>query len=247
MQLPTADAVGEKEYFASEGQSSTFVLVMRIIIGVLMGLGAFFGGMNLMYMTIAARSREIGTLWAIGFSRSHILACFIKNLIEKDTLHIDFLDPDTFRTYTAFPETLLKTVSALNPARIIIDEVQKVPHILDVVHKIIEEKKIKFILTGSNARKLKKTGSDLLGGRACYCRMHPFTASELGNSFSIDRALQTGLIPVIESSIDATKSLSAYVDIYLREEVMAEGLVRNLGSFSRFHWWSLQCNTGYWK
>ncbi len=77
LQLPTADAVGEKEYFASEGQSSTFVLVMGIIIAVLMALGAIFGGMNLMYLTIAARIREIGTLRALGFSRSNILASLL--------------------------------------------------------------------------------------------------------------------------------------------------------------------------
>jgi len=159
---------------------------------------------------------------------------FVKSLIKKDTLYIDFLDPEIFRTYAAFPETLLKTVNALNPARIIIDEVQKVPQILDVVHKIMEEKKIHFILTGSGARKLKKKGADLLGGRASYCKMHPFMANELGNSFSLHKALQTGLIPVVERSIDPSKTLSAYVDIYLREEIMAEGLIRNLGSFTRF-------------
>ena len=159
---------------------------------------------------------------------------FVKGLISKDTLYIDFLDPDTFRTYTAFPETLLKTINAVNPVQVIIDEVQKVPQILDVVHKIMEERKIRFILTGSGARKLKKTGADLLGGRALYCRMHPFTASELGSSFSLDTALQTGLIPVVERSREPAKTLSAYIDIYLREEIMAEGLVRNLGTFARF-------------
>jgi predicted AAA+ superfamily ATPase len=159
---------------------------------------------------------------------------FVKKLIDRDTLYIDFLDPDTFRSYAAYPETLLKTVNAVNPARVIIDEVQKVPQILDVVHKIMEERKIQFILTGSGARKLKKTGADLLGGRAFYCRMHPFTASEMGTSFSLNKALQTGLIPVVEGSADPVKTLSAYVDIYLREEIMAEGLVRNLGTFTRF-------------
>jgi len=69
---------------------------------------------------------------------------FVKGLIARDSLYIDFLDPDTFRTYAAFPETLSKTVNALNPARVIIDEVQKVPQILDVVHKIMEERKIQF-------------------------------------------------------------------------------------------------------
>ncbi len=159
---------------------------------------------------------------------------FVKKLINKDSLYIDFLDPDTFRTYSAFPETLLETVNAIKPKRVIIDEVQKVPGILDVVHKIMEERKIHFILTGSSPRKLKKTGADLLGGRASYCRMHPFTANELGTSFSLDKALKTGLIPVVERSADPAKTLSAYVDIYLHEEIMAEGLVRNLGSFTRF-------------
>ena len=116
----------------------------------------------------------------------------------------------------------------------IIDEVQKVPRILDVVHKIMEEKTIRFILTGSGPRKLKKTGADLLGGRALYCRMHSFTAGELGSEFSLDKALQTGLIPVVERSVNPAQTLSAYIDIYLREEIMAEGLVRNLGSFTRF-------------
>ncbi|TRZ53679.1 ATP-binding protein [bacterium] len=159
---------------------------------------------------------------------------YVQNLINKNTLYIDFLDPDTFRTYSAYPETLIKTVNALNPSQVIIDEVQKVPQILDVVHKLMEEKKIRFILTGSSARKLKKTGADLLGGRAVYCRMHPFTASELGDSFSMNKTLQTGLIPVVDRSENPSKTLSAYVDIYLREEIMAEGLVRNLGSFARF-------------
>jgi len=159
---------------------------------------------------------------------------FVKSIINKNDLYIDFLDPDTFRTYTAFPETLIRTVNAVNPNRVIIDEVQKAPQILDVVHKIMEDKKILFILTGSGARKLKKRGADLLGGRASYCRMHPFTASELGQSFSLEKALQTGLIPVVEKSADPTKTLSAYVDIYLREEILAEGLIRNLGTFARF-------------
>lgn len=159
---------------------------------------------------------------------------FVKTLIDPETLYVDFLDPETFRMYAAFPETLIKTVNALNPLRVIIDEVQKVPQILEVVHKTMEEKKIRFILTGSSARKLKKTGADMLGGRAVNCRMHPFTSGELGDSFSLDKALQTGLIPVVERSPEPSKSLSAYVDIYLREEIMAEGLVRNLGTFARF-------------
>ena len=92
----------------------------------------------------------------------------VKELIKKDTLYIDFLDPDAFRTFSAFPETLIKTIDARNPGLVIIDEVQKVPQILEVVHKVMEEKGIRFILTGSGARKLKRSGADLLGGRAVY-------------------------------------------------------------------------------
>jgi predicted AAA+ superfamily ATPase len=159
---------------------------------------------------------------------------YVKNLVKRDTMYIDFLDPETFRTFSAFPEILIKTLNVRNPDLVIIDEVQKVPQILEAVHKVMEERKIRFILTGSGARKLKRSGADLLGGRALYCKMHPFTAAELGTLFSIDKALQTGLIPVVERSSNREQTLSAYVNIYLHEEIQAEGLVRNLGAFTRF-------------
>ncbi len=158
----------------------------------------------------------------------------VKSLINERSLYIDLLDPETFRTFSAYPERLISTINAVKPDLVIIDEVQKITPLLDAVHKVIEEKKIRFILTGSGPRKLKRSGADMLGGRAVYSRMHPFTAGELGNDFSFDKALLTGLIPVVESSTDPSATLSAYVDLYLREEIQAEGLVRNLGSFSRF-------------
>ena len=158
----------------------------------------------------------------------------VRGLIKRETLYIDFLDPDTFRTYSAFPETLIKVLDIQDIELVIIDEVQKVPQILEVVHKVMEEKGIRFILTGSGARKLKRAGADLLGGRALYCKMHPFTAGELGEAFSLEKALHTGLIPVVEQSMEPAKTLASYIDIYLREEIQAEGFVRNLGAFTRF-------------
>jgi len=158
----------------------------------------------------------------------------VRGLINRETLYIDFLDPDTFRTYSAFPETLIKVLDIQDIELVIIDEVQKVPQILEVVHKVMEEKGIRFILTGSGARKLKRAGADLLGGRALYCKMHPFTAGELGEAFSLEKALKTGLIPVVEQSMEPSKTLASYIDIYLREEIQAEGFVRNLGAFTRF-------------
>lgn len=113
----------------------------------------------------------------------------------------------------------------------IIDEVQKVPAILSLVHDIIEEKRgIQFILTGSSARKLKREGVDLLAGRALLKKMHPFSAFELQEDFHLDKALQIGLVPLIWEAYDPTATLYSYAALYLKEE----GLVRSVGSFARF-------------
>ncbi|MBN2189782.1 MAG: ATP-binding protein, partial [Candidatus Aureabacteria bacterium] len=148
----------------------------------------------------------------------------------------DLLSPDIFRLYTARPERLREIIQG-NPGKdvIIIDEIQKVPSLLDVVHQIIEEKTGKrFILTGSSARKLKRSGVDLLAGRALYKTFHPFMASELKNNFSIDSALQTGLLPLVFSSARPAEVLNSYISLYLNQEVLAESLVRNIGGFARF-------------
>lgn len=116
----------------------------------------------------------------------------------------------------------------------VIDEIQRVPELLSVVHQCIEDQRIRFILTGSSARKLKRTGVDLLAGRAGLSHVHPFMASELGNEFSLTNALKVGLVPLVVASEEPTVTLAGYISLYLREEVMAEGLVRNIGNFSRF-------------
>lgn len=154
----------------------------------------------------------------------------------SDSLYIDLLLPDVFRTYLARPERLRELVYANSDNRVvIIDEIQKNPALLDVVHSLLEEKKgWQFVLTGSSARKLKTTGADLLGGRALIKRMHPFIASELKEQFNIEVSLKYGLIPVILDSTDPSASLHAYIDLYIREEVQMEGLTRNIGNFSRF-------------
>ena len=119
--------------------------------------------------------------------------------------------------------------------QIVIDEVQKLPELLEVVHAMIEEKSgIQFVLTGSSARKLRRGGVNLLGGRAANRSLHPFMAAELGNAFDLNRALKHGMLPVVWGAKDSSEILRAYNGLYLREEVQAEGLVRNVGSFSRF-------------
>lgn len=157
---------------------------------------------------------------------------------HSDALWIDLLLPEVHRSYLARPERLGEIVTSSDrqqPSTIVIDEVQKAPSLLTVVHSLIEEKRgIKFILSGSSARKLKRTGADLLGGRALKCTLHPFMAAEVGNAFSIDHALQYGLLPLLIDQKNPQNMLQAYISLYLQEEIQAEGLVRNLENFSRF-------------
>lgn len=154
----------------------------------------------------------------------------------KNSLLIDLLQPDQFRAFTAKPERLKELVYG-NPDKkvIIVDEVQKAPELLNVVHSIIEEKKgCQFVLTGSSARKLKRSGVDLLAGRVLNMTLHPFIAAELGEKFDFEKALKQGLVPLITMANDPEKVLNSYVALYMREEVQMEGLVRNIGGFSRF-------------
>ena len=153
-----------------------------------------------------------------------------------DAMWIDLLEADIFRSYSAYPERLRESVLA-NPDKktVIIDEIQKVPELLSVIHSLIEKKiKKQFILTGSSPRKLKKTGADLLAGRVIKKMMYPFMAVELGKKFNLDNSLNQGLLPLVVSAMDPTSVLKTYASLYVREEVQAEGLVRNIGNFSRF-------------
>jgi predicted AAA+ superfamily ATPase len=153
-----------------------------------------------------------------------------------NALVLDLLDPETFRRFAARPERLKELLKA-QPDNIIviIDEVQKVPQLLPVVHSLIEKnKQYQFILTGSSSRKLKRTGVDLLGGRALLCRMHPFMAAERGEDFSLESTLQLGLVPLIREAPDPKNTLKSYAALYLKEEVQTEGEIRNLGAFARF-------------
>jgi predicted AAA+ superfamily ATPase len=154
----------------------------------------------------------------------------------SDAIRIDLLDPETFRFYTSKPERLRERVAGAETATVVvIDEVQKLPTLLEVVHLLISEgSKHRFVLTGSSARKLRRGNVNLLGGRATMRSMHPFIARELGGSFSLERALKTGMIPVVQESVDPAASIHAYNTLYIKEEVQAEGFVRNTENFTRF-------------
>lgn len=153
-----------------------------------------------------------------------------------EAIRLDLLDPTIFRTYSAHPERLRELIEG-NPAtrHVVVDEVQKVPELLSVVHSLIESRqKRQFILTGSSARKLKRSGVDLMGGRAVLRTLHPFMAAELGRRFDLAHSLQIGLVPLVLEATAPEDVLAAYSALYLREEVQMEGLVRNIGAFARF-------------
>jgi len=153
-----------------------------------------------------------------------------------DALTIDLLSQDEYRYYLARPDRLRETIAGSpDAATIIIDEIQRVPDLLSVIHHLIEAYPDRqFIMTGSSSRKLKRTGADLLGGRALLQTCHPFMASELGDEFDFMDALRFGTVPLVLDAQDRETQIKAYVTLYLREEVQAEGLVRNIGSFARF-------------
>jgi predicted AAA+ superfamily ATPase len=150
-------------------------------------------------------------------------------------LRVDLLEPDVQRQLAARPERLRAIVAGAPRARtVVIDEVQKVPELLDVVHALIEEPRgIRFVLTGSSARKLRRGGVDLLAGRAAVRRMHPFMAGEVG-AFDLGRALKLGMLPIVLGAAAPSDVLKSYVSIYVREEVQLEALVKNIGAFQRF-------------
>jgi len=145
---------------------------------------------------------------------------------------LDLLSSDTFIRLAQHPEYLEQVGADGKP--IVIDEIQKLPGLLDEVHRLIEKKGYRFVLTGSSARKLRKKGVNLLGGRARVRRLHPFSAFELKDLFSIDRAVNYGLLPSVWFSDEPEEDLADYIDEYLRQEIIAEGAARNLPAFSRF-------------
>ena len=153
-----------------------------------------------------------------------------------DAAWIDLLDAEAERHYYTRPERLKEFVAANAGRRtIVIDEIQRVPQLLPLVHQHMEgDKSTRFVLTGSSARKLRRSGVDLLAGRAVLCAMHPFMAAELGGAFDLARSLESGLVPLVVMAENPDRTLRGYIDLYLQQEVRAEGLVRRLDDFSRF-------------
>ena len=148
-------------------------------------------------------------------------------------------------TYVALSQNPGRIAEELTPRdrTVVIDEIQLLPELLNEVHRMIEKRGIRFLLTGSSARKLRRGGVNLLGGRARTKYLHPLTYRELGAHFDIYRALERGLLPAIYFSDDPKADLEAYAGSYLQQEIVAEGATRNVPAFSRFLRVAALCNS----
>jgi predicted AAA+ superfamily ATPase len=151
-----------------------------------------------------------------------------------NALYLDLLDLGIYTELLTHPERLEARANAAQPSRIVLDEIQRLPKLLDEVHRLIERRRWRFTLTGSSARKLRRGGVNLLAGRARTATMHPLTAAELGADFDLARSVRWGQLPTAYVERDPNEYLASYAGTYLREEVHAEALTRNLDAFSRF-------------
>jgi predicted AAA+ superfamily ATPase len=154
-----------------------------------------------------------------------------------NSFRIDFLRVNNRLKYEQNPELLREHILAHPQSRkspVILDEIQKIPVLLDEVHALIEDEKIQFALCGSSARKLKRGQANLLGGRAIRFELHGLSASEIGSSWSLTKMLNNGYLPTFYDSDNPRTLHRAYIESYLKEEVLEEGLVRRLPPFSKF-------------
>ena len=154
--------------------------------------------------------------------------------VFPNAVYLDLLESRLFNDLLADPQRLENFIPDNFKDWIIIDEVQKIPELLNEVHRLIEKNKYKFILTGSSARKLRRKGPHLLAGRALNYSMHPLTAAELGKDFNLNHSLMLGNLPSVYVESNPGDYLESYIKTYLQEEIQQEGLTRNLGVFSRF-------------
>ncbi len=151
-----------------------------------------------------------------------------------DALYLDLLESGLYTDLLAHPQRLENFIPPRFRNYIIIDEIQRISELLNEVHRLIEGKKYKFVMLGSSARKLRRKGVNLLAGRALSYFMYPLTVKELGDDFNLKHSLKFGHLPMACTGSGPEKYLKSYVKTYLREEVMQEGLTRNLGAFTRF-------------
>lgn len=160
----------------------------------------------------------------------------------KNAKVYDLLDSSVYLTLSRNPGRIAEELGP-HDRLVVIDEIQRIPELLNEVHRVIEARGTRFLLTGSSARKLRRGGVNLLGGRARTRYLHPLTYRELGSHFDLKRVVQSGLLPAIYFSNDPREDLKAYAGTYLQQEIVAEGAVRNIPAFSRFLRIAALCNS----
>ncbi len=182
-------------------------------------------------IVLPADSRESFFLWG---ARQSGKSTLLKSLY-RDSFWVDLLKSDQYRKYMQAPQRLRETIMA-DPAirHVVIDEIQKVPELLDEIHWLIENTPVHFALCGSSARKVKRGHANLLGGRAIRCELYGLSAAELGEAFDLQRIVNHGFLPRHYLAANPRRLLNSYVSDYLKEEIAAEGIVRNLPAFADF-------------
>jgi predicted AAA+ superfamily ATPase len=166
---------------------------------------------------------------------------FLTHHTLKDARVYDLLDTSIYLALSQNPGRIAQEITARDQI-VVIDEIQRLPVLLNEVHRLIEAHRIRFLLTGSSARKLRHGGVNLLGGRARIKYLHPLVYKELGNLFDLHRAIERGLLPSIYFSDDPAADVKAYTGLYLQQEIVAEGVTRNIPAFSRFLKVAAHCN-----
>jgi predicted AAA+ superfamily ATPase len=155
--------------------------------------------------------------------------------VFPDAHTFDLLDESLYQSLLADIGRFAGELRAVPQERVVVvDEVQRLPALLNEVHRHMEERRLRFVLCGSSARKLKTAGTNLLAGRAARRHLHPLVPEELGGDFALDTVLRFGTLPVVSAAEDRDDALASYAQLYLKEEVQAEALVRNLPGFARF-------------
>ena len=181
-------------------------------------------------------------------TRSHFLlgprqtgkTSLIRNTL-RDAKVYDLLDTSVYLALSQRPGRLAEELGPRDRI-VVIDEIQRLPELLNEVHRLIETRGVRFLLTGSSARKLRRGGVNLLGGRARTKYLHPLTWRELGDRFDLARAMARGLLASIYFSDDPHADLQAYAGLYLQQEIIAEGATRSVPAFSRFLKVAALCN-----
>ncbi len=158
---------------------------------------------------------------------------WVKNTYPT-ALYFDLLKAETYDYFVTNPTRIEDSIPRDFKDWIVIDEIQKIPQLLDEVHRLIENNHYKFILTGSSARKLRRGGVNLLAGRAFIYNIHPLTAFELGKEFNLKEYIEFGGLPAVFATQDKENYLKSYIQTYLQQEVIQEGISRNVSSFARF-------------